>query len=64
MVKVKNVGSGIYADGVLFLVVGDVAEVSEQKAAYLLSDECPGKFEEVKAEAAPKQAKQSKQAKE
>lgn len=52
MPKVKNVGAGIYANGLLYLSPGEEAEVSESEAKYLCSDECPGKLELVKPEAA------------
>lgn len=47
MPNVKNVGPGIYADGVIFVGPGEEVEVSEEKAKYLCSDDSPGKFELV-----------------
>lgn len=51
MPKVKNVGDGVYADGVLYVHAGEEIEVSEEKAKYLCDKDSPGKFELVKVEA-------------
>jgi len=59
MAKVKNAGHGIYADGALFVHPGEVVDVPEQQAAYLCSDDSPGKFERVKDEPAKPAAKPS-----
>ena len=50
MAKVKNVASGIYADGVIYVAAGEVIEVDEAKAAYLCDPDTCGKFERVKDE--------------
>jgi len=47
--KVKNVGANEYVSGEFHAHPGEVVDVAETHAAYLLSDECPGKFEAVKA---------------
>lgn len=47
MPKVKNVGPGVYADGVLYVHPGEEIEVSEEKARYLCDKESPGQFQLV-----------------
>ena len=47
MPKVKNIATGIYADGELFVHAGEIIEVSEQKAEYLCDESTAGKFERV-----------------
>lgn len=49
MVKVKNIGNAYFSAG-LEVAAGEVVEVSEERAAYLVSDECPGRFERVQDE--------------
>lgn len=49
MVKVRNVGPHAYTGPALQVGAGEEAEVTEAQATYLLSAECPGQFEEVKA---------------
>ena len=44
MPKVKNVGRGAYADGVVVVHPGEEVEVSEDKAKYLCSSDSPGEF--------------------
>jgi hypothetical protein len=48
--KVKNVGTGIYADGEIFVNPGEVVEVSDDKAKYLCDAASPGRFELLKPE--------------
>ena len=47
MPKVRNIASGIYADGVIYVAPGEVIEVSEEKAEYLCAADTAGKFERV-----------------
>lgn len=59
MVKVRNNGSD-YVGPHVEVRAGETVEVSEQAAAYLTSDDCPGKFSLVEppapARAADKKA--------
>lgn len=53
MAKIRNIG-GIDYTGAVECPAGEVVEVSDEQAKYLLSDECPGQFaavEEKKAKA-------------
>lgn len=50
MAKVRNIGND-YTGTLAEVRAGAVAEVSEEAARYLLSAECPGKFERVVEEA-------------
>jgi hypothetical protein len=47
MPKVRNIASGIYADGVIYVAPGEVIEVSEDKAEYLCAGDTAGRFERV-----------------
>lgn len=49
--KVKNVGEFEYVSGELHVAPGEVVDVAADKAEYLLSEDCPGKFEAFKDEA-------------
>ena len=49
MVKVKNEGPHDYT-GAVEVRAGEVAEVSEEAAKYLLSADCPGNFVPVSDE--------------
>ena len=44
MAKVKNISANDYT-GVVECRAGEVVEVSDEQAKYLLSAECPGQFE-------------------
>lgn len=57
MAKVKNAGATDYT-GVVEVRAGEVAEVTDEQAAYLLSDDCPGAF--VPADEKPVAAKSPK----
>ncbi len=50
MAKVKNAGAADYT-GIVEVRAGEVAEVTDEQAKYLLSDECPGEFVAVAEEA-------------
>lgn len=56
MAKVKNAGSNDYT-GAIEVRAGEVAEVTDEQAKYLLSDECPGQFVPVSDEAKKPAAK-------
>jgi len=45
--KVKNVATGIYADGEIYVLSGEVIEVSDEKAKYLCDKDTAGSFERV-----------------
>ena len=55
-VKVRNAGTNNYIGAGLVVNPGEVVDVKDETAAYLLSDACPGKFEAVVAEAPKAQA--------
>lgn len=57
MPKVKNVGEREYVGGELYAQPGEVIEVSAAEAAYLLSADCPSKFEAVEEKKADKAGK-------
>lgn len=55
-VKLKNIGSVDYT-GAIECRAGEVVEVADAQAKYLLSDECPGQFEAVVEEKKAKAGK-------
>jgi len=60
IVKVRNIGTGNYVGpGNLIVGPGEVVLVDDRAGAYLLSDDCPGKFEAV-VEEKPKPTKPEK----
>jgi hypothetical protein len=54
--KVKNAGTADYT-GIVECRAGELVEVSDEQSKYLLSAECPGKFEAVDEKKAPKGSK-------
>lgn len=55
MAKVRNIGND-YIGTRVEVRAGEVAEVSDETAAYLVSSDCPGRFERVEEAPAPKAA--------
>lgn len=61
--KVRNIGTGRYiGPGGLIVEPGELVLVDDRAGAYLLSDDCPGKFEAV-VEEKPKPVKPEKEKK-
>jgi hypothetical protein len=54
--KVKNASAKDYT-GVVEARAGEVVEVSDEQAAYLLSPDCPGQFVPADEKKAPKGSK-------
>ena len=53
MPKVRNIHHGSYGDGTIFVLPGEVVEVTKEQADYLCSPDTAGKFELVKDKPAP-----------
>lgn len=47
MAKVRNIGTTNYIGTRIEIRAGEIAEVSDETAAYLCSAECPGDFQIV-----------------
>lgn len=46
--KVRNIASNVYIGPSLTVHPGEEIEVADAQGAYLLSADCPGRFEQVK----------------